>query len=552
VIRAREELGGVTQAEQDAARLAAWRTTILALETEAGQVVSVADEDVPAGTGKFRILSWRLNRDYSVDITGKTVTVSMYDMTAGPKPTDVAAAPVPEENSAVWDPAYEQPITNDPLFSAKSFGVRQVYEPDAGGVVRVSVDVFGDPPPDVALQFKARRELVSGIFAQQVASVATIDATHGTIALGGSGLTVNGFVGRVFSKLANPSGSTALLPIQDFTVTANDAVGNFTVTPDPGAAGCAAGDLVTLRTAPTAFDSTSFTDSLFVNFYNSAGLRVGKNRGNLALVIAGTGAGQSPRTVVDNTTTKVTVTPAWSVVPDATSVIVLVEAAARITFSPDFNLGATDHFLGNFPIENYSRMVVRLEGYTSRGAADGRIEKAAFREIFIWGGQGTRRITASTTQLITDGLVEADASGVTQPAATTLAAAVTTTSQTAITLVDGSSTVNGTDLSCGTDRWRILSGGGSNNLVVDRTIAGATPATHSNGAAVAVPGALTFTCLAAEDAPNVKLGLKKTDTSINYVVQLAGGSDTFDNGATAVILPDNTDESGFSYVQFPG
>ena len=86
VVRTREELCGVGLAEQTKARMVAWKTTILALDTEAGQPVSLADPDVPDGLANFRITSWRLNRDWSVDIQGKTVTASMYDLTSGAKP----------------------------------------------------------------------------------------------------------------------------------------------------------------------------------------------------------------------------------------------------------------------------------------------------------------------------------------------------------------------------------------------------------------------------------------------------------------------------------
>ena len=51
--------------------------------------------DVPGGYGDFRIQSWRLNKDWSIDITAKTVTPSMYDLTVGPKPTDVIPKPLP-------------------------------------------------------------------------------------------------------------------------------------------------------------------------------------------------------------------------------------------------------------------------------------------------------------------------------------------------------------------------------------------------------------------------------------------------------------------------
>ena len=94
-VRTREEIGGVNAAEWLAARNASWKTTILALGTEVGQVVSLTHPDVPGGYGDFRIQSWRLNKDWSIDITAKTVTPSMYDLTVGPKPADVVPEPLP-------------------------------------------------------------------------------------------------------------------------------------------------------------------------------------------------------------------------------------------------------------------------------------------------------------------------------------------------------------------------------------------------------------------------------------------------------------------------
>jgi hypothetical protein len=90
VIRTREELGGVGITEQRDARVATWRTTILGLDTQAGQVVGLYDADVPRGSNAFRIQSWRLNRDWSLDITARTVTPSMYDLATGSVTVDVA------------------------------------------------------------------------------------------------------------------------------------------------------------------------------------------------------------------------------------------------------------------------------------------------------------------------------------------------------------------------------------------------------------------------------------------------------------------------------
>lgn len=95
VVRTREELGGVAEAEQKAARLASFKTTILALDTEAGMVVRLYDADLPGDSGKFRVQSWRLNRDWSVDIAGRTVTDSMYDLTTGTVPAATSEAAQP-------------------------------------------------------------------------------------------------------------------------------------------------------------------------------------------------------------------------------------------------------------------------------------------------------------------------------------------------------------------------------------------------------------------------------------------------------------------------
>jgi hypothetical protein len=113
VIRTREELGGVGVAEQKNARTATWRTTILGLDTQAGQVVGLTDPDVPGGAGAFRIQSWRLNRDWSLDITAKTVTASMYDLSVGSVAVDVTATRQPSQSGL------DQGPPPAPLFSGR-------------------------------------------------------------------------------------------------------------------------------------------------------------------------------------------------------------------------------------------------------------------------------------------------------------------------------------------------------------------------------------------------------------------------------------------------
>jgi hypothetical protein len=110
--RLREELGGVNQAQWDAARNVKLRTTILSLEAAPGDVCSLTHDDCPTyppaiGTAepdisvpnfvKWRLKGWKLNPDWSIDMMGTGVHADMYNLDAGPKPADVAAVALPTE-----------------------------------------------------------------------------------------------------------------------------------------------------------------------------------------------------------------------------------------------------------------------------------------------------------------------------------------------------------------------------------------------------------------------------------------------------------------------
>ena len=48
-----------------------FKTTVLALDVEAGMVASLTHPDMPSGVGSFRVTGWRLNRDWSIAIEGR-------------------------------------------------------------------------------------------------------------------------------------------------------------------------------------------------------------------------------------------------------------------------------------------------------------------------------------------------------------------------------------------------------------------------------------------------------------------------------------------------
>jgi hypothetical protein len=116
-VRTREELGGVGESEQKRARLASWRSTIMALDCEAGMVVDLVDDDLPDGYGTMRIQTIRVNRDWSVDFMGKTVTDSMYDLTQGNVPAAVSSStqPTPAVLPGQFSPDLEWAANNVPV-----------------------------------------------------------------------------------------------------------------------------------------------------------------------------------------------------------------------------------------------------------------------------------------------------------------------------------------------------------------------------------------------------------------------------------------------------
>lgn len=150
--RVREEVGGVNAAEWAAARNAYWKSTILALGTEAGQVVSMTHPDVPGGFGHFRIQSWRLLKDWSIEIQAKSVTVSMYDLDMGPKPADVTPNPLPRIFFPVpigpeWAPFEIQANGADALWPSEyTFDLAQSYTELADKSQQATLAVTGKLP----------------------------------------------------------------------------------------------------------------------------------------------------------------------------------------------------------------------------------------------------------------------------------------------------------------------------------------------------------------------------------------------------------------------
>jgi hypothetical protein len=144
--RTREEIGGILRPDQtnpyvewDNALRATFKSTILALGTEVGQVNSITHPDIvqypgaaPGGDGQppaapntwpFRVEKITLHKDWSMTIQSRAVTDSMYDLDVGPKPISAAPTLAPvlfyPQPLGEWAPYQVQAPATDALFPSE-------------------------------------------------------------------------------------------------------------------------------------------------------------------------------------------------------------------------------------------------------------------------------------------------------------------------------------------------------------------------------------------------------------------------------------------------
>jgi hypothetical protein len=140
VIRTREELGGSGVAEQTGARMATWSTTVLGLDTAVGQVVGITDPDVPAAATSFRIQSWRLKRDWSLEITAKSVSDLTYTLAAGSVLVDIAVTKQPThvdiDQGPPPAPIFSGQVAPDDAMAAEVYNLHFASTPNTRTIIQ--------------------------------------------------------------------------------------------------------------------------------------------------------------------------------------------------------------------------------------------------------------------------------------------------------------------------------------------------------------------------------------------------------------------------------
>lgn len=161
--RLREEIGGLANGsgphgtdtginEQLNARNFQFRSTVLALGTQLGDVVSLSHPALPyGGYAEGRVARWAFNPDMSIDFQCSCTTDDMYDLTVGPKPVDVPPPAAPPELLAsptglAWMPNFIGPQAGDPVYpqSERTFDLWQDYKITTDGVWQPRIWVEGN------------------------------------------------------------------------------------------------------------------------------------------------------------------------------------------------------------------------------------------------------------------------------------------------------------------------------------------------------------------------------------------------------------------------
>jgi hypothetical protein len=285
-----------------------------------------------------------------------------------------------------------------------------------GTITLTALNVATWGPPDVvtsAVEFKIKRVIHSGVWGAQVGVVGT-----GTLKFTGASFSTNQWAGYDISLVAKYN-SAANIPIADFRVASNTA-DTLTVSPDPNALGIGAGDVFIMRTRPSTVTATTIGDANFANFYNSgSGLTTNAEKGNKLRIATGAGRGQV-RNIVSNTSTVLTVDRAWDVMPDSTSRFFIEEPLWQD--SPD-----VERFTANAPtpspvpqiatlnVNNYANQTMLIQALTLDAAGNSCVPRyAPIRDIYQFGSQGTRTVTASDAQRVTDGTLLHDTTSASQ------------------------------------------------------------------------------------------------------------------------------------------
>ena len=247
-------------------------------------------------------------------------SMSRVDVPAGTATNSLTLAPV------VWDPAsvaYHMWISDTPArpyyygrFSGAPSSINLT-----SGLASASHNQVPIPDPALsAIRLKMKRILVAGAWEGNLTSATALSLT--CVA---AGWTVNQWAGRYVTMVgrADPTNLVDMPPMTSWVIASNtsDTLTLQAGWSDPTTllTGTWTECYIVIRCTATSASAASITDT-------ALNLAVGTQQGRVVRIIKGTGVGQTVM-VASNTTNSFTVTPAWAVAPDTTSVFWIEEPA---------------------------------------------------------------------------------------------------------------------------------------------------------------------------------------------------------------------------------
>ena len=267
----------------------------------------------------------------------------------------------------------------------------------------LNFETFG--PPDqsaVALHFQAKRCGAagsppksyghSGVWGDELYSVAA-NTLHFNPPAGSFG--ANQFAGYDLVLLALPQGNTGTVPLASFRISANTTGGDFTVTPDPVAAGILAGSVFACMSVPSGSSTaTSIVDPNYQNAYNGgAGLTAGAEVGNVVRVLIGSGQ-YAERTITANTQTSISWADPLPSVPDSSTRYIIETPTWDYDVSAPINAShpapSPVPSVGSIPVDNYAGQTLFVRVHVQDVNEYDSIQSwAPWRIVYVWGSQGT-------------------------------------------------------------------------------------------------------------------------------------------------------------------
>lgn len=303
------------------------------------------------------------------------------------------------------------------------FHFNQTIAPGVTSATITSIDLskHGGPDP-IFRSFGIVPSLMvhGGPWAAQIYSL-----TSTTITVGAVGMTTDQWAGYTLSLLGKVTPNVEI-PILNMSVTGNTASsgGLFTLTIGANSAGVSlpnlttllsVGDVVMMRHNAT-FNASSFTDPNIANGFYPTGA-TGVEAGHLAVVLTGADAGDV-QTVASVTTdafgnyTVFNLAGSWAVTP-ATGDLVIICAGNQPEWktAPIYSKSAAigGIIVAQPNVDNLAGQpwLFRVRTENAEGIS-GPDSLAPYRELYIFGGQGSRTITSNTTQSLTDGMLLCD------------------------------------------------------------------------------------------------------------------------------------------------